>query len=371
MKTALCARLGISYPIIQAPMASVATPQLVAAVSNAGALGSLGALALAPHAIVEQVAAIRALTSKPFNVNLFAMEAPTVEQRQIAHLLQLLAPIHAELGLAPPVAPTQYGQSLCGQVEALIEAKPAVVSFHLGLLDATSVARLRDAGSFVIGNATNVAEAQAWAATGADAVSAQGAEGGGHRGTFIGDVHASMIGTLALVPQVVDAINIPVIAAGGIMDGRGIAAAIALGAQAAQLGTAFIGCAESSAPPVWRQALRDAQDTSTQLTKAFTGKHARGIANEFMRRLAAHEDDFPQYAVHSSLTWELRHAAAKAGRGEFLSMWAGQGASLARSRSENIPAAELVAMLAKETAAAFAINASNGKWLDAREQTII
>jgi nitronate monooxygenase len=352
MKTPLCERLGITYPIIQAPMASVTTQQLVAAVSNAGGLGSLGALLLAPQDIIEQTAAIRALTPKPFNMNLFALEPARVDERQIARVLELLAPVHAELGLPPPRAPGEYGHSLRDQLEALIEAKPPVASFHLGLVDAPSVARLQRAGSFVIGTATNVAEAKAWAANGADAICAQGSEAGGHRGTFIGDVHASMTGTLALVPQIVDAVGVPVIAAGGIMDGRGIAAVLTLGAQAAQLGTAFVACAESSAAPVWRHALHDAQDTSTQLTKAFTGRHARGIANEFMRRMAAHEGDFPPYAVHSALTGDLRRAAARAGRGEFLSMWAGQGAGLTRLRSENLPAAQLVSLLARETEAA-------------------
>jgi nitronate monooxygenase len=353
MRTPLCERLGLAHPIIQAPMASVTTHELVAAVSNAGGLGSLGALALTPQAIVEQASAIRALTSNAFNLNLFVLEAPRIDERQIARVLELLAPIHAELGLPPPKAPGAYGQVFRDQLEALIEAKPPVASFHLGLLDAPSVTRLKRAGSFVIGTATNVAEAKAWAANGADAVCAQGAEAGGHRGTFVGEVHESMIGTMALVPQVVAAVDIPVIAAGGIMDGRGIAAALALGAQAAQLGTAFITCAESSAAPVWRRALRGAGDASTVLTKAFTGRYARGIANEFMRRMAAHEEDLPPYAVQSTLTTELRRAAAAAGRGEFLSMWAGQGAGLTRLRAENLPAAALVSSLVDEMRTAY------------------
>jgi len=248
-------------------------------------------------------------------MNLFVMEPPRIDERQIARVLALLAPMHAELGLPPPTAPAKYGHAFRDQLEALIEAKPPVASFHLGLLEAPSVARLKRVGVFVIGTATNVAEAKAWAANGADAVCAQGAEAGGHRGTFIGAVHGSMIGTLALVPQVVDAVDIPVIAAGGIMDGRGIAASLALGAQAAQLGTAFVTCAESSAAPVWREALRNAQDTSTEITQAFTGRHARGIANEFMRIMAAHEGDLPPYYVQSTLTGALRRAAATTGRG--------------------------------------------------------
>ena len=352
MKNSLCARLGITHPIIQAPMASVTTPALVAAVSNAGALGSFGALMLPPRGIVEQTAAIRALTEKPFNLNLFVLDPARVDEAQIARVLQLLAPIHAELGIAPPKAPGSYGQPLPEQLDALIEAKPHVASFHIGLLDAQAVARLKRAGIFVIGTATNVAEAKAWGANGTDAVCAQGSEAGGHRGTFLTDVPSSMIGTMALIPQVVDAVNIPVIAAGGIMDGRGIAAALALGAQGAQLGTAFVACAESSAAPVWRQALRAAGDTATTLTKAFTGRHARGIANEFMRRMAEHEHDLPPYAVHSALTGEMRRAAASAGRGDFLAMWAGQGVGLARAREENLSAAQLVAALVEETKSA-------------------
>jgi nitronate monooxygenase len=349
MQTPLCARLGIPYPIIQAPMASVTTPGLVAAVSNAGGLGSLGALTLPARAIVEQSAAIRTLTKNPFNLNLFVLDPARIDDAQIARVLKLLAPAHAELGLPPPKALTSYGQSLQDQLDAIVEAKPRVASFHIGLLDACAVARLKQAGIFVIGSATNVAEAKAWVASGADAVCAQGAEAGGHRGTFIGDVQASMIGTMALVPQVVDAVDVPVIAAGGIMDGRGIAAALALGAQAVQLGTTFLSSAEASTPPVWRNALRTAVDTSTTLTKAFTGRHARGIANEFMRYMVAHEDDLPPYSVHSALTGDMRRAAAGAGRGEFLSMWAGQAASLTGGRSADISAARLVADLVEET----------------------
>lgn len=354
MLTPLCSQLGIACPIFQAPMASVSTAEFVAAASNAGALGGFGALALTPQGIIEQSAKIRALTDKPFNLNLFVLEPTNIDQAQITRVLELLKPVHAELGMAPPKAPGAFGQDLGQQVDAVIAAAPRVASFHIGLLDAESVARVKRAGIFVIGTATSVAEAKAWQANGADAVCAQGAEAGGHRGTFIGSVHGSLIGTMALVPQVVDAVTIPVIAAGGIMDGRGIAAALALGAQAAQLGTAFIGCAESSAPPAWRGALRVAGDTSTSLTKAFTGRHARGITNEFMRRMAAHEDALPGYAVQSALTTDMRRAAASAGNGEFLSMWAGQAVGLARARQPNLSAAQLVAALIAETRAALA-----------------
>jgi nitronate monooxygenase len=354
MQTPLCSRLGIAHPIIQAPMASVTTAELAAAVSSAGALGSLGALALTPHGIVELSAKVRALTDKPFNLNLFVLEPARIDAAQIARVLQWLAPIHAELGLPPPKAPGSYGQVLEDQLQAVIEVAPRVASFHIGLLNAEAVKKLQKARIFVIGTATNVAEAKAWVANGADAVCAQGAEAGGHRGTFLGDVHDSMIGTLALVPQVVDAVDVPVIAAGGIMDGRGIAAVLALGAQAAQLGTAFINCAESSAPPVWRQALRKADDTATTLTKAFTGRYARGIAGEFMRRMAAHENELPPYAVQSALTADMRRAAAGAGRGEYLSMWAGQAAGMTRTRAEDLTAAQLVHALVSEAVAATA-----------------
>ena len=222
--------------------------------------------------------------------------------------------------------------------------RPAVASFTFGILDAAQVARLHAAGCLVVGTATTVAEARAWAQVGADVVCASGTEAGGHRGTFLGDFTASQVGTLALVPQCVDAVDIPVIAAGGIMDGRGIAAAQALGAQAVQMGTAFLACPESGIGPAYRQALAQAQDTDTRLTRVFSGRPARGIVNAMMEALAAEEDRVPAYPVQNALTGALRRAAAAQGRTSHLSLWAGQGVGAARA----MPAGELVAVLTDE-----------------------
>ena len=248
----------------------------------------------------------------------------------------------------PVALPARWCEDFGAQFEALLAARPAVASFTFGILDAAQVARLQSVGSLVIGTATTVAEARAWAAVGADAVCASGMEAGGHRGTFLGSFEASMVGTLALVPQCVDALSIPVIAAGGIMDGRGIAAAQALGAQAVQMGTAFLACPESGIGPAYRAALASASATDTRVTRTFSGRPARGIVNTLMERLQADEADVPAYPVQNALTGALRKAAAQAGRADYLSLWAGQGVAAARP----LPAAALLAVLAQEWQAA-------------------
>jgi len=332
--TAFTRAFGARLPVIQAPMAGGATtPELVAAVCNAGGMGAFAAATLGPEAILAGVARIRALTDRPFCVNLFVLGAPAPQPAQVERALGWLAPMHAELGIAPPAVPARFCEDPEAQFEALLEAAPALASFAFGVHDAHQVARLHARGCQVAGTATHVAEARAWEAAGADFVCAQGAEAGGHRGTFIGACEDAMIGTLALVPQVVDAVRVPVIAAGGIMDGRGIAAALMLGAAAAQMGTAFLDCDESGIAPAWKQALRTACDTSTQVTQAFSGRMARGIANDFMRRMAAHGREVPAYPVQNALTGALRAAAGKASRPEYMSLWAGQGVAMSRTRS--------------------------------------
>jgi nitronate monooxygenase len=196
-----------------------------------------------------------------------------------------------------------------------------------------------------MGTATTVAEAQAWEAVGADAICAQGSEAGAHRGTFLGDFEGSLVGTIALVPQVVDAVRVPVVAAGGIMDGRGIAASLMLGASAAQLGTAFLSSPESGISSAWREALRDVHDDSTRVSRIYSGRYARGIVNEFMRKLSPLVNEIPPYPIQNALTQPIRQAAAKAGRAEYLSLWAGQAAAMGRG----LPAAELFAALVRET----------------------
>jgi nitronate monooxygenase len=344
--TRFSSAVGIDYPIIQAPMAGGATtPEVVAAVSNAGALGSFAAAILPPAAIVEGVARIRALTNKPFNVNLFVLETPRPSELELAEALERLAPFREELGLGPGTVPEKFCEDNRAQIEALLKLEPPVVSFAFALPDAETVAAFKRAGSLVIGTVTNVAEAKALEAVGADFVCAQGYEAGGHRGTFIGDVENSWIGLMALVPQIADAVKIPVIAAGGIMDGRGIAAVFALGADAAQLGTAFLGCAESGIHPGYKKKLRETPDNGTRLTRTFSGRYARGLVNEFMERMRPYEKDVPAYPVQNALTAELRQAAVKQNRLEYYSMWAGQGAGMSRG----MPAADLVNKLIEET----------------------
>lgn len=337
--------LSLRLPIVQGPMTGSDTPALAAAVSGAGGLGMLGAGMLSPAAIAEAAAEVRRRTDQPFGINLFVQDTPTPDTDAVAQALAHLAPLYAELGLQPQ-RPTQWCEDFAAQFEALVALRPAVASFTFGILDAAQVARLHAAGCLVVGTATTVAEARAWARVGADAVCASGTEAGGHRGTFLGDFTASQVGTLALVPQCVDAVDIPVIAAGGIMDGRGIAAAQALGAQAVQMGTAFLACPESGIGPAYRQALAQAQDTDTRLTRVFSGRPARGIVNAMMEALAAEEDRVPAYPVQNALTGALRRAAAAQGRASHLSLWAGQGVAAVRP----LPAAQLVALLAQEWA---------------------
>lgn len=348
--TALSRRLGIRYPLIQAPMAGGFTsPELVAAVANAGGLGSFAAALLSPAEITAAVEQIRRLTSKPFNVNLFVLDPPNPDPGEVGRALELLRPIRDALGLPPGRPPARWCQDYREQLETLIELRVPVTSFTFGLLDRAEIERLHRSGSIVLGTATNVAEARAWAENGADAVCAQGAEAGAHRGTFLGGLDEGLIGTLALVPQVVDAVRIPVVAAGGIADGRGIAAALMLGAAGAQIGTLFLNCAEVPITPGYRWALRTACETDTRVTRALTGRYARGIVNDFIRRLDARQQEVPAYPVQNALTGEIRRAAADSNRPEFMSLWAGQAVGLLARRPAGQPAGDLVAALVSET----------------------
>lgn len=345
--SSLLAQLGIALPIIQAPMTGSDTAPLAAAVSQAGGLGMLGCGARSPAAMREAAGAVRAATDRPFGINLFVLDTPAPDAAAVQAALERLAPLYARFHL-PLRPPAQWCQDFAAQFETLLELRPLVASFTFGLLAAAQVERLHRAGCRVIGTATTAAEALAWQSAGADAVVASGAEGGGHRGTFLGDWEASQIGTMALVPACVDALAIPVIAAGGIMDGRGIAAALALGAQAVQMGTAFLGCPESALVPAWREALARADGGDTRLTRVFSGRWARGIVNTAMRALQADEAALPAYPVQNALMGPVRRAAAAAGDGEHMALWAGQGVGAARA----LPAAELVRTLADEWQAA-------------------
>jgi nitronate monooxygenase len=344
------ASLGIDHPIVLGPMNNASSPELTAAVSNAGGLGSFAAALLPPAAIVESVRKIRSLTSRPFNVNLFILDDVVADATSISLSQDWLQPYRDSLGIGPGTVPEKFCERFDDQLQALLDAAPPVVSFTFGILSPEVVSRFHAAGSKLIGTATTVAEAKAWEASGVDFICVQGGEAGGHRGSFLGDIEQSTIGLMALIPQVADAVSVPVIAAGGIMDGRGLAAALLLGAQAAQLGTAFLSCPECPIPLPWKDALQTARDDSTRLTRSFSGRHARGIANAFMDQMRPYENQLPPYPIQNALTSPIRQAAAKANRAEYMSLWAGQGVGMSRQ----LPAQELVSRLMQETRAALA-----------------
>jgi nitronate monooxygenase len=344
--TVLTRRLKLRHPIIQAPLAGGGdTPDLVAAVCEAGALGFIGAAYLTPAQIDEAARAVRQRTARPFGISLFAPIPPPEAPPDPGPALARVAPFYAELGLPPPAAPVPPADSFGAQLTATLDSGASVFSFTFGMLPPSTIEAVRARGMFLIGTATTVEEAVALEKAGVDAVVTQGSEAGGHRGTFAANFDAALVGTIALVPQVVDAVRVPVIASGGIMDGRGIAAALALGASAVQMGTAFLTCDEAGVPEAYKQAILGAREHETRLTRAFSGRPARGIVNRFMTAVGDAVLPFP---LQNALTRPLRTAAARQGRAELLSLWAGQGVRLARRRS----AASLVARLADETRAA-------------------
>ncbi len=321
------------------------TPELVAAVGNAGAFGFIGAAYLEAEQILATARSVRALTAHPFGMNLFAPTAPP-RDANVDAVIEHLIPYYAQLGLPPPSTPTApSANAFAEQAAAAIESGASVLSFTFGLLPAGIVASAKARSVKLIGTATTVAEAIALEQSGVDAIVVQGSEAGGHRGTFLGDFAAAQVGTIALVPQVVDAVTVPVIASGGIMDGRGVAAALALGAGAVQLGTAFLTCAEAGVAEVYKDAILRADETDTHVTRAFSGRPARGIVNRFMTEIDQAGDAIAPFPMQNALTRALRGAAATQGRAEFLSLWAGQGVRLARRQT----AAELVARLRDET----------------------
>ncbi len=349
-------RLGIRIPIIQAPMASASSPGMVIRVSNAGGLGSLGAAYLRPERIQAAIRAIRAGTDQSFAVNLFVPDQTVFSEVELAAANRALQPVRDALGLSTPETPPAPPDMFSEQVDVIVEERVPVFSFHLGVPSSEAMGRLKDAGIVVIGSATSAADAEAVAAAGADYVVAQGAEAGGHQGTFDVADDPPMTGLMALLPQVVDAVTVPVIAAGGIMDGRGIAAALCLGACAAQMGTAFLAGPESAAHPSQKQILTNATSDTTRLTRAFSGRPARGIGNDFMDIVDGPEGAILPFPHQNALTRDIRDAAAEQDRPEYLSMWAGQGVALAR----DLPAAELVTTLVRELEEAFAATLHSG-----------
>lgn len=344
LKNKLLNLLKIDYPIIQGPMAGSSPPALVAAVCNAGGLGSLGAALMPPDQIRTAIKEIRELTSKPFAVNLFAPEKiPTPSNESIARANKVLDPFRRQLGIpeSPEFKPPQI--SFNEQLTVLLEEKIPIFSFTFGILSADIIQKIKKHNIIVIGTATTTKEAKLLEKSGVDVVVAQGSEAGGHRGSDPQtSIEGALIGGMALVPQIVDQIKIPVIASGGIMNGRGVVAALALGASAAQMGTAFLACPESGIHPQWRQKLLNSTDESTRITSAFTGRYARGIKNTFISEMINHRDDILPYPLQRALIRDIILAASKQNNPELMTLWSGQAASLCRSKPAAILMSELV-----------------------------
>ncbi|WP_322903875.1 nitronate monooxygenase family protein [Paenibacillus campi] len=349
--TDFCQMMGIRYPLVLAGMAGIANmPTLVAAVSNAGGLGTLGGAYVNPPQLRQMIKEIKAKTDAPFAVNLFAhigsdqydgWEAVLKQLEPIRQTLRIPAPARNEI-----VTPNHFE----AQFAVLLEEHVPVISTTFGLLSAMHMQQAKSAGMLVIGTATTVAEAMQAQASGCDVIVAQGSEAGGHRGTF--DIRTeplgSNIGTMALVPQIVDHVRIPVLAAGGIMDGRGLIAALALGAQGVQMGTRFLTSAESGAHEVYKQALLQSTEESTVITNAFSGRPARGICNAFIRHWNTAGMEPLAFPTQNTLTRAIRNAAADQHNPEHMALWAGQGTRLLTDRQ---PAAEIVQQMMEQAEA--------------------
>jgi nitronate monooxygenase len=339
---------GVELPIIQAPMAGASDAELAITVSEAGGLGSLPCAMLTPDQVRTSFRNIRQRTARPINLNFFSHRSPTPDVDRERQWRELLAPYYREFGIdasaaAGGPARMPFDEAMC---DAVVELKPPVVSFHFGLPPKALLDRVRAAGAHIISSATTVAEARWLEAEGCDAVIAQGFEAGGHRGMFLQMDPARQVGTFALVPQIADAIKIPVIAAGGIGDARGIVAAFALGASAVLLGTAYLRCPESRTSAVLREALESVQDDSTVITNIITGRPARGIINRVIREIGPVNAAVPEFPRAADALGPLRTRTESTGSGDFSPLWAGQAAAMA----QNIRAGALTKMLVEQTA---------------------
>ncbi|MFG1346351.1 nitronate monooxygenase family protein [Xanthobacter autotrophicus DSM 431] len=342
---------GIQLPILLGPMAGAGTPELAIAVARAGGLGALPCAQYTAEQLVAAVAAFRAgAPGLPLNVNFFCHVPPARDPVRALRWRSRLAPYYVELGLDPEETPpaggrTPFDATFCTLVE---ELRPEVVSFHFGLPEAALLARVKATGAKVISSATTVAEARWLEARGCDAIIAMGLEAGGHRGVFLtqdpSEQTTSQVGTFALVPQVADAVAIPVIAAGGVADGRGVRAALTLGASAVQVGTAYLFTPEAKIPAVHRAALEEARDDNTALTNLFTGRPARGVLNRVMREVGPLSPDAPAFPTAGGALAPLRAKAEAQGKGDFTNLWSGQAARLA----PRLPAYELTLKLAAD-----------------------
>lgn len=340
----ICDLLGVELPIIQAPMAGVQDSALALAVSQAGGLGSLPCAMLSLEALRSALALIHAQTDKPVNMNFFCHTQPQPDEQRELAWRAVLAAYYAEAGIDPTsIAPAPERMPFSVEVADVLEAfRPALVSFHFGLPAPDLLARLRSWGTKILSSATTLAEALWLEAQGVDAIIAQGLEAGGHRGMFLSDDVSTQLGTFALIPQIVQAVNVPVIAAGGIADTAGIRAALALGAQGVQLGTAYMLCPEATTGALHRAALQSQAAQHTALTNLFTGRPARGIMNRIMRELGPLHPDVPSFPLATTALAPLRAAAESQGRTDFSPLWVGQNASGCRA----VPAAALTREMA-------------------------
>lgn len=335
-ETEVTKRLAIRYPIIQAGMAGgITTPELVAAVSNGGGLGTLGAGYMSPEEMRKAIREIRSRTQKPFGVNLFIPQPMEEREEVIEDMIWHLHGYRKKLKLSKgPVKLAPIQDAFMEQIEVVLSESVPVFSFTFGVLPGDLLGKMKRAGMAVIGTATTSTEAVFLEESGIDMVVAQGSEAGGHRGTFLGSYENALIGTMALVPQISRKVNIPVIAAGGIMDERGIAASFLLGASGVQMGTAFLTCEESGAHRAYKEALlHRKKEEGTAITHAFSGKAARGVRNTFLKEMENYPGKIPTYPIQNALTQDIRSAAARQERVEYMSLWAGQAYPLCRTQS--------------------------------------
>ena len=340
--------LGIEFPLIQAPMAGVQDSALAIAVSESGALGSLPAALLGTAALRAELAALRSRTRRPFNVNFFCHAPPAADLQRQGQWQRMLAPYFAEFGVAAAASPAAPARRPFDAAAAavLAEFTPAVVSFHFGLPAADLLRTVRAAGARILSSATTVQEARWLEARGVDAIIAQGVEAGGHRGTFLAADAGAQLATLELVPRMCRAVQVPVIAAGGIADAAGVAAVMRLGAAGVQVGSAYLLCPEATTSAVHRRALQDPAGAATALTNLFTGRAARGIVNRLMRELGPMNSAVPDFPLAAAALAPLRAHAEAAGSGDFSPLWAGQNTRGIRAR----PAAEVTRELLRALA---------------------
>jgi nitronate monooxygenase len=338
IETEATRRLGLRYPIVLGPFGGgSSTEKLTATVSNLGGLGSYGAHTLSPDQIGEVVGKIKSLTSHPFNMNLWVSDhdpgGDAISQADFDRAFEFYAPYFRELGLDKPALPARFYQSYADQIDAMIEAAPPVISFIFGLPSASVLSACRYRDIVTMATVTSIAEAKLAEETGVDVIVATGLEAGGHRPSFLAPAEDSLMGTLALTPLIADRVKVPVVAAGGIVDGRGIRAVLALGAQAAQIGTAFLACEESAATPHHRDVLFGERSQRTTLSRGYTGRLARSIRNRWSEEMKSHPREILPFPIQGWLTSQLRAAALKAGRDDFVSFASGQAAPNLRHRT--------------------------------------